>query len=218
MLTFELLRFLADLSAGLTGSVAATGGEDCCDCETWNNTFNNMKVKLCSRELLSWDPIKDDFQVCHYLTKICKIFNIKSAHLGTAALFGRLVCWLWWVCSSRSSLRWELSLQYFWWARDENLSKISPENQTFFQPHISKAQETLVLVITFELPSLSAEALDSAEVDWAVAGTWEKEKCEQVDITVGILTHRSVKINILKIPVFNIQGQHYIFSWILSRG
>ena len=34
MLTFELLRFLADLSAGLTGSVAAAGGEDCCDCET----------------------------------------------------------------------------------------------------------------------------------------------------------------------------------------
>ena len=63
-----------------------------------------MKVKLCSRELLSWDPIKDDFQVCHCLGKICKIVNIKSAHLGTAALFGRLVCWLWWVCSSRSSL------------------------------------------------------------------------------------------------------------------
>ena len=123
MLTFELLRFLADLSAGLTGSVAAAGGEDCCDCETWNKTFNNMKVKLCSRELLRWDPIKDDFQVCHCLSKICKIFNIKSAHLGTAAFFSRLVCWLWWVCSSRSSLNWELSLQYFWWARDKNQSQ-----------------------------------------------------------------------------------------------
>ena len=62
------------------------------------------------------------------------------------------------------------------------------------------------MVITFELPSLSADALDSAEVTWAVAGTWSKKKCEQVDITVGILAHRSVKINTPKIPVFNIQG------------
>ena len=58
MLTFELLRFLADLSAGLTGSVAAAGGEvrgrESCNCETWNKTVNNRKVKLWSRELLSW--------------------------------------------------------------------------------------------------------------------------------------------------------------------
>ena len=40
LLTFELLRFLADLSAGLTGSVAAAVGEvrrgESCNCETWN--------------------------------------------------------------------------------------------------------------------------------------------------------------------------------------
>ena len=38
LLTFELLRFLADLSAGLTGSVAAAVGEvrrgESCNCET----------------------------------------------------------------------------------------------------------------------------------------------------------------------------------------
>ena len=38
LLTFELLRFFADLPAGLTGSVAAAGPEerrgDFCDCET----------------------------------------------------------------------------------------------------------------------------------------------------------------------------------------
>ena len=38
MLTFELLRFLADAAPGLTGSVAAAGGEvrgrESCNCET----------------------------------------------------------------------------------------------------------------------------------------------------------------------------------------
>ena len=38
LLTFELLRFFADLPAGLTGSVAAAGPEErrgfFCDCET----------------------------------------------------------------------------------------------------------------------------------------------------------------------------------------
>ena len=54
--TSKLLRFLAGLSAGLTVSAAATGGEerrgDFPDCETWGKTFNDMKFKLCSRELL----------------------------------------------------------------------------------------------------------------------------------------------------------------------
>ena len=58
MLTLELLRFLTDLSAGWTGSAAATGEEerreDSRDCETWDKTVKNTKVELYSRELLSW--------------------------------------------------------------------------------------------------------------------------------------------------------------------
>ena len=46
--TSELLRFLADLPAGLAGSVAANGGDERTgtsgNFEAWNKTVNNMNV------------------------------------------------------------------------------------------------------------------------------------------------------------------------------
>ena len=46
LFTFELLRFLADLPAGLAGSAAANGGDERTgtsgNFEAWNKTVNNM--------------------------------------------------------------------------------------------------------------------------------------------------------------------------------
>ena len=55
LLTFALLRFLADLSAGLTEFTAGAVGEERrgdsrCNCEACNKTVkNNIDDKLCSR-------------------------------------------------------------------------------------------------------------------------------------------------------------------------
>ena len=46
LFTFELLRFLADMPAGLARSVAANGGDETRgtsgNFEAWNKTVNNM--------------------------------------------------------------------------------------------------------------------------------------------------------------------------------
>ena len=107
LFTFELLRFLADLPAGLAGSAAANGGDERTgtsgNFEAWNKTVNNMnvlqlrwlarllflfrksynnfnllirkqnsllKIKLGSRQFLSWVDIKDDVQSCHCIAEI----------------------------------------------------------------------------------------------------------------------------------------------------
>ena len=48
LFTFELLRFLADMPAGLAGSVAANEGDErggtSGSFEAWNKTVNNMNV------------------------------------------------------------------------------------------------------------------------------------------------------------------------------
>ena len=48
LFTFELLRFLADMPAGLAGSVAAKGGVERTgtsgNFEAWNNTVNKMNI------------------------------------------------------------------------------------------------------------------------------------------------------------------------------
>ena len=48
LFTFELLRFLADMPAGLAGSVAANEGDErggtSGNFEAWNKTVNNMNV------------------------------------------------------------------------------------------------------------------------------------------------------------------------------
>ena len=48
LLTFALLRFLADLSAGLTEFTAGEErrGDSRCNCEACNKTINNIDDKL----------------------------------------------------------------------------------------------------------------------------------------------------------------------------
>ena len=54
LLTFALLRFLADLSAGLTAFTAGAVGEErrgdsCCNSEACNKTVNDIDDELWSR-------------------------------------------------------------------------------------------------------------------------------------------------------------------------
>ena len=74
LLTFALLRFLADLSAGLTEFTAGAVGEERrgdsrCNCEACNKTINNTDDKIWSRAGVA---IKEDFRKsCNNLGKHC---------------------------------------------------------------------------------------------------------------------------------------------------
>ena len=80
-LTFELLRFLEDLSAGLTKSASSTGVEewtgDSSNCETWNNTDTIMKINHHQELRKSWN--------CFLWGKHCNAFSNFNAYLSNSS-------------------------------------------------------------------------------------------------------------------------------------